>query len=210
MTGDVTAEEAIGQLWAIPMDHDVEAPWPWGAERAGVVTSPGFLNTYNTFRGRARILSLKLLCHDVDSSLNPDGYAEFLNPNFTESDIAHGERPECSYCHYGMDNQASMLFGYDFSGWSEYYTGAMPSQLGHVFGQDAEGPSALVSGYLERGAGFETCMASSTFHSLTGLSFESDLTVAEQADLTERVEGGPRALVEAILTSPVLRAAAPE
>ncbi len=201
MTGEVDPDEVIQDLWAIPVDGAAVAPWPAGAERAGVVTSPGFLDTYNTFRGRARILSLALLCHDVDYTLNVDDYEEFRNPDLTQADVDHGSIPECAVCHYGMDNQASMLFGYDRDARSHYYYDIFPSQVGHVFGEDAEGPAALVEAYVERGPGFDACMANTAWTSLTGLSWEGDLTEAERTVLTNLAEGGPRPLVEGILTS---------
>jgi hypothetical protein len=207
MSGEVSAAAAMDQLNNIPMDRPARAPWPAGFERAGLVTSPGFLNTFNTFRGRARVLSQRLLCHDVDETLNVDQYEQFINPSLTDADRAHGAREQCAFCHYGMDNQASMLLGYDIDGRSLRASGL--SQLGHVFGQDDSGPSALIRGYVERGPGFNECMAKRAWASFTGLPWDTALTDADRAAFIALSRQGPRPLIRGILTSPVLRQASP-
>ena len=209
MTTALSAETAIAQLRTIPLNGATTAAWPAGFERAGVVTSPGYLNTYNTFRGRARALSLKLLCHDVDQRLNTDRFEGYPNPTFTAADRDHGSDQRCSYCHYGLDNQASMLFGYHPDGAAQYDYDPLPSQEGHVFGQDLAGPAALVRGYVERGPGFDECMAKRTWTSFTGLSWEETLSDPDRAGFLEMSRKGPRALIRAILTSPVLRMGTP-
>lgn len=205
MTGELSADDAIEALHKIPLHKWVRAEWPIGAERAGVVTSPGFLNTYNTFRGRARALSERLLCLDVDARLNPENYKKFLNPHLTEADRKHGANPRCSYCHYGMDNHASMLFGYHPDGVAQYDYDPIPSQIGHLFGEDGEGPADLVRGYIERGPGFDACMANRAWTSFTGLSWEDALSEEDRARFTTTAHSGPRALIRAILKSPLLR-----
>ncbi len=210
LTGELSGDDALAQVWAIPMHERVRAPWPAGFARAGVVTSPGFLSTYNTFRGRARVLSQRLLCHDVDETLNVDGYQTFRNPSLSDADRAHGENPSCNFCHYGLDNQASMLFGYDLTATAAYDHTPIPSQLGHVFGVDDEGPAALVRGYVEGADGFDACMAQRAFASFTGLDWQQALTDADRAELTRVAHDGPRGLIQTILTSPVLRTASAE
>lgn len=205
MTGELNAEAAIQKVWSVPYNAWVRTDFPAGFERAGIVTSPGFLNTFNTFRGRTRILSQRLLCHDVDETLNPDNFKSFVNPSLTQADRDHGEKAGCSYCHYGMDNQASALLGYHIDGTAQYDYTPIPSQLGHVFGQDGQGPAFLVKGFVERAAGFNDCMASSSFTALTGLHWEKALTDEERTAFEASAQQGPHALIQAILRSPLLK-----
>ncbi len=204
LTGDLSAAAASTALHKIPVDKWARAAWPMGAERAGVVTSTGYLNTYNTFRGRARALSERLLCRDVDASLNPEGYKTFINPQLTKADRVHGANPRCSYCHYGMDNHATMLFGYHPDGSAQYDYDPIPSQLGHLFGEDGEGPVDLVRGYIERGPGFDACMAKRVWTSFTGLSWEDALSEEARAQFTAAAHTGPGPLIRAVLKSPLL------
>lgn len=205
ITGRLDPDKAAQSLWALRMNEWSRTDFPAGAARAGLVTSPGYLNTFNTFRGRVRILSQKLLCHDVDASLNPDNYQQFLNPDFTDGDRAHGALQGCSYCHYGMDNHASTLFGYDISGRYEFDHARQRSQLGRVFGSDGTGPAFLVRGYTERAEGFASCMASSTFTSLTGLHYEEALSEPQRAQFEAIAKQGPYQTVQEILRHRVLQ-----
>ena len=130
-SGELSGAQAITQLRAIPMDRPGRAPWPLGRiPRAGIVTSPGYMNAYNTTRGRARALSQRLLCHDVDERLNIDNFSEYVNPGHSQVDRDHGSDPRCNYCHYGMDNQAGMLFGYEIDGTSQFSNAPIPVPTG--------------------------------------------------------------------------------
>ncbi len=208
-TQEVSTADAVAQIRALPVVGSGRAPWPTGVmPRAGLVTSPGYLDTYNTVRGRARALSQRLLCHDVDETLNIDDFRDYPNPNHTPADIAHGSNPRCNFCHFGMDNQAAMLFGYDRDGTAQFIN--IQSQIGHVFGEDGVGPADLIRGYVERGPGFDECMAKRAFNSFSGLSFDQVLTDAERAEFTRLAKGGPKPLIEGILQSPILLRAAPQ
>jgi hypothetical protein len=98
-----------------------------------------------------------------------------------------------------------MLLGYDIDGRSLRASGL--SQLGHVFGQDDSGPSALIRGYVERGPGFDECMAKRAWASFTGLPWDTALTDADRAAFIALSRQGPRPLIQGILTSPVSRQA---
>ena len=148
---------------------------------------------------------MSLLCHDVDETLNTDDFSTFVSPELTEADVAHGSNPSCSYCHFGMDNQATALLGYFQDGTAQYDFTPIPSQRSHAFGKTGDGPRFLIQGYVERAPNINECLASKTWASLTGLSWDGALTDSQRADFVQSAKQGPKALIQRILTSTVLR-----
>ncbi len=203
--GLVPVETVLTALRSIPLVDWVRADFPPGVERAGIVTSSTFLSTYNTFYARPRALSLNLLCHDVDGRLNPDDFKEFVNKSLTVANLDHAKKEKCNTCHFGLDNLASALFGYDAIGDAELYLDPFPSQAAHVFGENVSGPGALIKGFIERAAGFHECMAKTAWTSLTGLSWANSLSKADRDVFTGLAQTGPRALTQGIIKSSQLR-----
>jgi hypothetical protein len=189
-------EEALPDLKAMPVGTSMKVPFGSTPERAGVVTSIGFLQRFNNFRSRIRGLTEELLCRDVDPALNTSGIAEFLNPDLDELTLTHAADPSCANCHYPMDNLGSMLLGWDTDG---NYEGEM-LQTGHAFGVDGTGPTFLVDSYIERGPGFAECMAKKAWSSFSGEAWTT-LPKDEKDALAGLVSQGPRQLLETLFLS---------
>ena len=189
-------------LLSLPLSSGAEAAWPEGPERAGVATMPAFLRRFNNFRSRVRALSNTLLCKDIDSSLNTDGIATFVNKDLSAFDKAHGNHGDCAGCHFGMDNQGSVFLGWNDTGFYEAWSPR--SQLGHAFGQTGTGPGFLMSGYTSRATGFNECMAKTTWESFTGASFDA-LAPSDKDKLLQSVAKGPKDAIRTVLTSAAMR-----
>ena len=196
----------LANLLNLPLDQPARAPFPevGRVTRAGLATSPIFLRQYNNFRSRINILTARLLCQDVDSTLNTDGIAQWVNSELSEFDQAHGTDPGCSECHYPMDNMGSALLYWGPQGWYQYY-GAIGEQneAAHAFGLRGTGPSFLIEAYTGE-ARFLPCMAKLVFEDFTGARFE-DLSESRQSELANLAASGPRALIRGVLTSQEIR-----
>ncbi len=197
---ELPTEEDWQRMAALPMSGWAEGEYPEGPERAGVVTSHAFLFRFNNFRSRVRALTEKLLCKDVDGTLNTSNLSEFINEDHDELTLSHSDELQCAECHYGMDNIGSALFGWDDGG---FFSEPERSQVGHVFGETGSGPSFVIEGYIERGGGFEACMARTAWEDFTGESWKV-LDDATAAVLVKAAASGPRAAILAVLTSPAL------
>lgn len=195
-----TAAE-MAALAAIPMGAWQEAPFPEGAERAGLVTSPGFLLQRNNYRVRIRALAEKLLCQGIGPALNTGGIATFLNPDFKAVDLGHANQTDCSRCHYPMDNLGSLLFGWNTQG--EWDPLKSPSTIGHAFAQDGDGPRFLARAFVERGPGFVDCMARTAWEDFSGTKWD-DLVETERQALLALAARGPKPLIQTMLTSTLL------
>ncbi|HYX36117.1 MAG TPA: hypothetical protein VE954_23700 [Oligoflexus sp.] len=200
-----TATE-IARLRQIPMTEKVwfEAP-AIGAERSGIVTSPAFMRRFNNGRSRIRALTDALLCHDVDSTLNTSGISTLVNPDVNVLGQSIVTRPQCATCHYGMDNLASTLFGWNDQGTYERWPQQL-SQTGHAFGQDIIGPVALMDGYIERGPGFSECMSKRAWEDFSGRPW-SALSTEEQTNFVNAATQSPYALIRGIFQSSALTSA---
>lgn len=200
-----TSDE-LATIHSLPTgDAAKEAPYPEAiAERSGVVTAPGFMRRFNNFRSRIRAITERLLCQDVDASLNQPYVDHFVNPTLLGDpfNAQHGTKQGCSDCHYSMDNFGSTILGWNDSGFFEAWN--PPSQLGHVFGVDDTGPRFLMASYIERASGFHECMAKTAWTDFSGVAWE-DLAPDQRASFTALAAEGPRALIQGVLKSPELR-----
>lgn len=191
----------ISKLRSIPMTEKV---WfdtaGMGAPRAGIATSPAFMRRFNNGRSRIRALTDALLCHDVDGSLNTSGISTLVNTDGDDLGRSIVARPQCAVCHYGMDNLASTLFGWNDEGAFVRWP-AQLSQAGHIFGQDGTGPAALMNGLIQRGPGFSTCMGKRAWEDISGRPWNA-LTSEEQADF--EAAATPYALLNGIFQSKAL------
>ena len=169
-----------------------------GPERAGVVTSPGFMAQFNNFRSRVRALSERLLCRDIDGGLNTDGISVFLNNDLSDFDKEHGTKEGCASCHFPMDNLGSTLLGWDANGFYQQWLNL--AQTGWSFGQQGTGPEFMMKGFVARGPGFTECMATRVWEDFTGAAW-ADLSKPSQDKFLALVPQGPRSLIDGILTS---------
>jgi hypothetical protein len=200
---EVPTSAELALLASLPVDGSrkwVSLP-VGGPERGGVATMPAFMMRFNNFRSRVRALTERLLCKDIDPSLNTSGIAELVNQDLSDFDKEHGTKEQCSGCHYALDNFGSTLLGWDDSGY--YQAWWSPSQRGHVFGEEGEGPRFLVGGYVERAPGFTECMAKKTWEGFSGLPWDA-LKPEDQEAFVKVAPEGPRALVRAVLESPTM------
>ncbi len=170
--------------------------------RAGVVTAPQFLKRHNNFRSRIRALSQNLSCEDVGVFLNTSGISSMINPSLSAFDRSHGAKPGCASCHYGMDNLGSSLLGWSDVGHREWWHA--PSQKGHAFGVEGDGPGFLMRTWVERGPRFQECMARQVWASFSGGRDFSSLGERTRGRLVEAAERGLRGAVRATLASPEL------
>jgi hypothetical protein len=190
-------------LKGLPTDRRVWVPLPPSSVvRSGIATAPAFLRRFNNFRSRVRALTEQLLCKDVDGSLNVDDYAQFINPDLTDFDRAHGAQESCATCHYSLDNFGSTLLGWSADGYYEKWS--PKSQLGHVFGEDGTGPRFLVQSYVDRGTDFNLCMARKTWQEFSGADW-SVLSSDDQTALLAAATEGPQEIIRAVLTSNALK-----
>ena len=191
----------LTRLASLPVWTPGTTAYPSGPERAPIVTAPNFLVQFNNPRSRIRALSERLLCQDISAALNTDGIATFVNSDLTEFDVQHGAKEGCSGCHFALDNMSSTILGWSDLAWWLEPDGI--SQLGHVFGQQGEGPQFLMTAIVERGPGFNECMVRQFWESMAGSSwFELDQAVRDR--LLAAGEFGPRGLIEAIARAPEL------
>ena len=191
-------------LARLPLNSNGEAAFPSGAERAGVITSPGFLLEFNNYRSRIRWLSQTLLCQDVNPALNTDNYTNLVNKDLSAADKAHGLKPSCSGCHYPLDNMGSGLLRWN----DQALLGTVKpkSDATYAFGKSGSGPAFLMTAFIERGPGFSTCMAKTAWESFSGIAWTnvgSDL----QKTFTDAAASGPKALLSAIFGSDALKSA---
>jgi hypothetical protein len=203
-----TAPDAasLQKLRTIPMQEKVWAPAPeLGASRSGIATAPAFMKRFNNFRSRVRALSDALLCRDIDGSLNTDGIQSLVNPHVTEFDRGIVTRTPCDSCHYAMDNMGALLFGWNDQGLYQRWPQQL-SQVGHVFGVRGEGPQALMDGLIDRGPGFQECMARRVWEDFSGMSW-GDLPAAERQEILALAGQSPRALIRGVAQSKALLAA---
>jgi hypothetical protein len=193
----------IARLRQIPMTEKAwfEAP-TLGAERSGIATTPAFMRRFNNPRSRIRALTDALLCHDIDGSLNTSGITTLVNPDTNALGQSIVTRSQCATCHYGMDNLASTLFGWNDQGTYERWPKQL-SQAGHAFGQDITGPTALMESYIERGTGFAECMSKRAWEDFSGRPW-SALSSEEQATFLAAANQSPYALLHGIFQSTAL------
>ena len=212
--------DAMTDLMAMKLDQEDEVPMPEyssvrtgpdGVQRSGVVTSPGFLRRFNNFRSRTRAVVERLLCKDVDSSLNIDGTSTFYNPNFADGTAQpegqavndHGHKESCSTCHYSLDNFGSTLIMWADGGEGSFGEWAwwQKSQMGHVLGQTGSGPRFLMQTMIEnQQSGFYECMAKSAFEDFTGADW-SGLDQAAKSSFISAARVGPKETIGKILKS---------
>jgi hypothetical protein len=178
-----------------------EAP-TLGAERAGIVTTPAFMRRFNNSRSRIRALTDSLLCHDIDGSLNTSGISTLVNPDTNALGQSIVTRSQCATCHYGMDNLASTLFGWNDQGTYERWPKQL-SQAGHAFGQAITGPVALMESYIERAPGFAECMSKRAWEDFSGRPW-SALSSEEQGTFLNAAVQSPYALLQGIFQSSAL------
>ena len=190
----------IDRIWDIPVNDWIRTEFPIGVERAGVVTSPMFLQRFNNFRTRIRALTENLLCRDVDGTSNIDGNKILHNPDLDELTLTHPTDPLCALCHYPMDNMGSTIMQWEEE--AELYHPL--STVGHVFGKTGEGPSFLMRGYIERAPEFFPCMAKRAWESFSGVEWDL-LTKTQQASFIEYAKAGPRSLLQGVMLSPLMR-----
>jgi hypothetical protein len=180
-----------------------------GPERAGVVTSPAFLRRFNNYRARIRAITERLMCKDIDGSLNIDNYSTFNNPNFVAGQpnnvVEHGSQDGCADCHYSMDNFAGtiILWGDNSQGFFSSWGWNEKSHLGHVFGEDGSGPRFLMEKYTEQDE-FTACMAKKAWEDFSGLGW-GELSATDQQKFVQAAQSGPRSTIRTILTSSALK-----
>ncbi len=195
-------EEALRTLENVPLDKPETRPYPKGAERSGIATAPGFLVQYNNFRSRVAGLTRSFLCQDVNPTLNTDGIQSFVNPSLTANDRAHGEKVDCASCHYALDNLGGALMPWTDRGVFQ----PKLSTLTHAFGQTGEGPAFLMRSLVERGPGFEDCMARRAWEDFTSLPWvQTDESI--KTKVRSWVAAGPQSLIQNLLTSAELKQA---
>ena len=193
-------QEQVEALRSVGLNSREVIDFPEGAERAGVVTSPMFLTRFNNFRSRIRALTGNLLCRDVTGESNVDQTTTFYNEDLDELTLTHADNPDCSYCHYPMDNMGSTIMH-----WEEEGTLYEPlSTVGHVYGETGEGPAFLIRGYIERAPEFMPCMAKRAWESFSGASWDT-LSDEQQAAFIEEAKLGPRNLLQKVMLSPLMR-----
>jgi len=201
-SGGLPSAADVQRLKSLPLDKRGFTRYPdSGPERAPVVTGVNFMHQYNNFRSRIRILTDRLLCQPVSPALNTDRIQTFLNPDLKDADRSHGAKAGCSACHYAMDNMGSTLLGWDNQG---VFAHEVPSQLGHVFGETGTGPRFLMRSFVERGPGFDQCMAKRAWETFSGLPWD-ELPVEDRRTFEKLAKDGPRSLFRGVLTSPALR-----
>lgn len=200
--GLALSQAEIDEMMALPLEGIVSAEVPSrNPERSGVVTAPGFMAQFNNFRSRIRAVTERLLCKDVDGSLNTDGISNFLNQSLSDFDRSHGTKEGCAACHYPMDNLGSTLLNWDsngfFQGWKNL------SQEGWSFGQIGIGPQFMMKGYLERAGGFEECVVRRVWEDFSGQPYD-ELLSENKAEFLALANEGPRALIYGVLSSQTL------
>ena len=200
---ELPSSTELAFLKSLPTTGKVFLPLPTSTvERSGVVTSPAFLRRFNNFRSRVRAITERLLCKDVDGSLNIDNYAQFINPSLSAFDRSHGDQQSCATCHYSLDNFGSTILGWSPEGYYEKWSS--PSQLGHVFGEDGTGPRFLMESYVERASDFKMCMAKKTWQEFSGADWNV-LSATEKQDILNAASEGPKEAIETVLKGAPLK-----
>lgn len=178
--------------------------------RSGIATMPGFMRQFNNMRSRVRALTERLLCEDVGPSQNTDGINTFVNPDLTDFDRSHGTQEGCAGCHYAMDNQGSMILGWDQLGTFQVFWDQTRNvvrsfnQLGHSFGLRSSGAQALMDSYLDHAPQFHACMAKRAWEEFSGQAWDG-LEEPRRSALIEASRNGPRPLIRSVLESPEIR-----
>lgn len=187
-------------MFQVPLDKNIQLELPkLGPERAGLVTSPAFMQRFNNFRSRVRALSIGLLCQDVGAWMNPTGMTEFVNKSsLTAFDLSHGNKAACASCHLGMDNWGSTLLGWSDQGnWQWWKTW---SQLGAMQGVEGTGPSFLMENILNQQQPFNTCMAQKAWQSFSQGRPWEHLSEMEREQLIQAVPSDPRAFLRTLFS----------
>lgn len=202
-TGTLNGDD-VAALRDLPLTGRAEAPFPVGGAvaRAPVVTDPNFMAQYNNFRSRIRALTERLLCQDVGAALNVDDFDHFVNADLGAFNTEHGNTAGCSGCHLPMDNMGSALLAWTDTG-SLYNAPFSPTS--HVFGETGDGARFLMQGFVERGPGFQRCMAKRAYETFSGASFD-ELAAETQAEIEVMAADGPRDLIRNLLVSPIIPA----
>jgi len=205
--GDSPDATTLKTLQSIPIATPARAAFPAGPSRAGILTSPAFLQQYNTFRSRVRGIAERLLCTDVGPQLAPDNIKSFVNPSLTAADRAHGAKAACASCHYAMDNIGSAFLPWSPLGFNLSHASYNSiSTRAHAFGQAGEGVAFVGKAIRERSNLFNACMAKRAWEGFAMGVWEK-LPPASQAAFADASAHGPRALIDAIIDSNELRAA---
>ncbi|WP_141732778.1 hypothetical protein [Oligoflexus tunisiensis] len=192
----IYTDELLQTLRGLPLDAAVTLDFPEGAERAGIATAPGFLVQYNNFRSRIAGLTRSFLCQDVNPTLNTDGIQTFVNPSLKKVDRAHAEKADCSSCHYALDNLGGAVMPWTDRG---VYQPKI-SNLAHAFGQEGQGPRFLMQSFVERGPGFEDCMARRAWEDFSGQRW-NETPEPVRSTVRSWVASGPRALMHQLIVS---------
>lgn len=196
--------QLLDLLFAVPLDQAIRTEWPaFGAERAGLVTAPAFLQRFNNFRSRIRALSQGLLCQDIGSWMNPTGLTGFVNQtSLSAFDLDHGGKTACASCHLGLDNWGSTLLGWSDQGSWQWWKSW--SQEGAVWGTTGEGPSFLMQSILGAQENFHSCMAFKAWNDFSQGKPWDQLSGAEQERLLAAAAAGPKPLLDAIFREEAL------
>lgn len=193
------AQAELDHLMSLPLEAYQMSPQPSkGPERAPYVTDTHFMLQHNNPRTRIRALSLALLCQDISPSLNTDGISTFINTELDAATLAHGSKAGCASCHYALDNLSSTIRGWSTIAGFNNAEGTL--QSGHAFGQTGTGPNFLMQAFVERGPGFQKCMAKRAYESITGYDFSS-LDTSLQNEIESQADHGPKKLIQFILNS---------
>lgn len=196
--------QIVDLLFTVPLDEARLSEWPsLGAERAGLVTSPAFLQRFNNFRSRVRALSQGLLCQDIGSWMNPTGLSTFVNQSSLSSfDRDHGGKTACASCHLGLDNWGSTLLGWSDQGSWQWWQSW--SQEGAVWGVSGEGPSFLMQSIVGAQDSFYSCMAFKAWSDFSQGKPWEQLTSSEQERLLAAAREGPEPLLKAVFREAAL------
>ncbi|HYX32695.1 MAG TPA: hypothetical protein VE954_06245 [Oligoflexus sp.] len=197
-----TSGDTLETLRDIPMDELVNLPFPAGAERSGIATAPGFLVQFNNFRSRIAGLTHSFLCQDMNPTLNTDGITTFVNPSLKPTDLAHGAKADCSSCHYALDNLGGAVMPWNDRG---LYQPKISAEA-HAFGQRGQGPEFLMQSFVERGPGFDDCMARRAWEDFSGQSW-SQTPEPIQSKVRQWAVSGPRTLIQTLILSTELKTA---
>ena len=224
LTSKIPTSQVIDDLMSLSLATDSEIPMPEyssvlqgpnGVQRSGVVTSPGFLRRFNNFRSRTRAVVERMLCKDIDASLNIDNTNTFYNPNFANSTTQpegqavneHGHKESCSNCHYSLDNFGSTIIMWADGGEGTFGEWAwwQKSQEGHVLGQTGDGPRFLMQTMVEnQESGFYECMAKSAYEGFTGADW-SQLEQSIKTSFVNSARAGPKETITKILKSKIVK-----
>ncbi len=190
----------LNVMFTVPLDQNMRVELPnLGPERAGLVTSPVFMQRFNNFRSRVRALSLGLLCQDIGPWMNPTGMTEFVNTSSLSAfDLSHGTKESCASCHLGMDNWGSALLGWSDQGqWQWWKTW---SQLGAMSGVEGTGPGFLMESILNQQQPFTSCMAQKAWQSFSQGRPWDDLSETDREQLLQAASSNPQVLLRTLFS----------